>query len=256
MMILKTNRLKKFLACLAFLGVAENANALEAFECVRDLMPITSAASFQGRRKGVEKPFMLTPEFMAFPEVSNRTVTGFYVYSSGHAWYYDSIEDAEKATKSLAELRRTNEFSLFSLVAQPLGLETVTLSFMPGFGSREVNGGGPVILGSSVLPVVGAMLSRPNEQLSAVYRNPAELGDKDLKRWVGEHSSRRPAMANAIELDHRLAHLTTRKAKAKTALWAPLLNEIDVRKIWIKNHNIDEQNFKILSRLMETVCKP
>lgn len=255
-MTLKTNRLKKFLGCLALIGVVENVNALEAFECVRDLMPITAAASFQGRRKGVEKPFMLTPKFMAFPEVLNGTVTGFYVYSSGQAWYYDSIEDANKATKTFVELRKTNEFSLYSLVAQPLGLETVTLSFMPAFGGREANGGGPVMLGSSVLPVVGAMLSRPNEQLSVVYRNPKELGDEDLKRWIVEHSSRRPALANAIELDHQLVHLKTRKPKSKAALWAPLLNEIEVRKIWVQNHNIDEQNFKILSRLMESVCKP
>jgi hypothetical protein len=255
MMILKTNQLRN-LALALILMSAGRASALEAFECVRDLMPITSQAAFQGHRKDVEKPFMLTDKFMVFPEVKKSAVTGFYIYSASNAWYYDSvtIKEGEKK-RPLADLKRTGEFSLYSLVAQPEGLETIVLQFMPAFITHETNGGGPVMIGSTVMPVIGAFISRPNEQLTATYRNPGEVDDATLKKWVNEHSTRRPALAGTMEIDRQLLHLATGHAKSKSELWAPIFSEIKVRRQWVQSHNLDEKSFKQLSLLMESSCK-
>jgi hypothetical protein len=255
MMTLKTNQLKNLALTLVLLS-GGRVHALDAFECVRDLLPITAQAAFQGHRKDVEKPFMLSDKYMVFPEVRKGSVTGFFVYAAGNAWYYDSVEikDAAEKSRPLGDLKRTGEFSLYSLVAQPQGLETIVLQFMPAFVNRETNGGGPVMLGASVMPVVGAFISRPNEQLSAAYRNPAEVDEASLKKWVSEHSSRRPT--SAMELDHQLLHLATKRTKSKNELWEPILNEIKVRREWVQNHNLDEKSFQQLGRLMESTCKP
>jgi len=75
------NQLKSLV--LAFITLnAGHAFALEAFECVRDLMPITEQAAFQSKRRQVEKPFMASEKFMAFPQVTKDAVTGFFVRSA------------------------------------------------------------------------------------------------------------------------------------------------------------------------------
>jgi hypothetical protein len=257
MMILKTNQLKP-LALAFILMSAGRVRALDTFECVRDLMPVSEQSAFQSKRQGVEKPFMLTEKFMAFPEVRNGAVTGFYIYSHGHARYYDSFETKENTAKKkpLTELNRVGHFSLYSLIAQPLGLETVMLQFMPGFGPDESTHGGPVMLGSSVMPVIGALMSRTNEQLISVYNNPADADEKDLKQWIADHSSRRPADVNSIEIDKQMVRLATRQKKSKSELWAPLNNELIVRKKWVREHNLAEDSFRRLARVMDTSCKP
>jgi hypothetical protein len=257
MMILKTNPLKSLALALLVMG-AGKAYALDVFECVRDLMPITEQSAFQSKRQGVEKPFMLTDKFMAFPEIKKSAVTGFYIYSRGHAWYYDSFEPKEnpERKKPLADLNRVGHFSLYNLVAQPLGLETVMLQFMPGFGIDETTHGGPVMLGSSVMPVIGALMSRTNEQLISIYNNPADSDEQDIKRWIADHSSRRPADVNSIEIDKQMVRLTTSQVKSKTELWAPLKNELVVRKKWVQDHNLAEEAFRRLARVMDTTCKP
>lgn len=257
MMILKTNQLKRLVLAFVLMG-AGRARAFDTFECVRDLMPVTEQSAFQSKRQGVEKPFMLNEKFMAFPEIKGGAVTGFYIYSHGHARYYDSFEAKENAAKKkpLTELNRIGHFSLYNLIAQPLGLETVMLQFMPGFGVDDTTHGGPVMLGSSVMPVVGALMSRTNEQLISVYNNPSDSDEKDLKQWIADHSSRRPADVNSIEIDKQMIRLTTRKEKSKAELWAPLNNELIVRKKWVQEHNLAEESFRQLSRVMETSCKP
>ena len=252
------NQLKSLV--LAFITLnAGHAFALETFECVRDLIPITEQAAFQSKRKQVEKPFMASEKYMAFPQVIKDAVTGFFLYSSGHAWYYDSVESADPSVietpRSIADLKRTNQFTLFNLVVQPTGLETVTLQYMPGFGNNETTQGGPVILGSSLMPVVGAFMSRTNEQLAVVFRNPREVDNDDLKRWVYEHLSRKPAAEGDITIEHQLLHLATRKELTKAELWRPMMDELKLRKVWVQNHNLDEDTFKKFSRIMETTCK-
>jgi len=254
MMILKTNRLK--LAALILIAVSgATASAYDTFACVRDLLPVTEAASFQVHRKGFEKPFMLSERFMAFPSISNDVVTGFFIYSADHAHHYDSVQNPDGSLTPLAALRRTNPNTLYQLVAQPDGLETVTLKYMPGYGQGESVKSGPVILGSSVLPVVGSFMSRTNAPLKVIYHNPMGLDEEVLKQWVYDHSTRRPANVQQLELDHQILHLATKTELDDKTLWAPLKRELELRKAWIQSHNLDEETFREFSRIKETSCK-
>ena len=256
MMILKTSRLKP----LVLIGVALSAVTVQAsntFECVRDLMPITEQATFQGARSSVESPFVQSGKFIVFPEVSKDHLTGFFVYSKTSAKYFDAVEtkDAPAHQTAIADLHASSDHPVYSMVAQPDGLETVTLEYLPGFGAEETTGDGAVVLGSSVLPVVGALVSRANEQLHVAYRNPSEANEADIKNWIFTHSSRHPATANAVEINHQLMQLVTKRAKSQEDLWQPLKSELRLRKKWVQEHNLDESSFQSLSKVMETSCK-
>ena len=258
MMILKTNRLRLFAILLIPISYSGRVGALDTFACVRDLMPITEQAEFQSHRPGLERPFLPSPMYMVFPEVANATVTGFYIYApAGKAWYYDAVEAEESRSKRqlIADLKPEAPHFLLNLVAQPNGLETVSLLYLPGFGEMETTGEGPVMLGSSVLPVIGAFVSRPNSQLRLVYHNPADVGENDLKKWIYARSSRKPAAVSEIEITRKMMHLTTQKAKSHDQLWLPIQNELKLRKLWVQGHNLDEEAFHRLSEIMQTTCR-
>lgn len=255
-MILKTNQLKK-MALIVLLLQMGRASALDVFNCVRDLMPITEQAAFQVRRVDVEKPFMSSEKFMIFPEVKKGVVSGFFIYTPGKAWYYDRAQ--AKPTKSeggpIVELVHTNESPVFTFIVQPSGLETVSIQYLPGYGSDGSTREGPVMLGSSMFPVIGALVSRTNEQLHRVYRNPEEVEESDLKQWIYDHQSRKLATVSAVEIKRKMLYLATEQSKAKVDLWEPLNNELKVRKLWVQSHNLDEVAFRKLSYILESSCR-
>lgn len=223
-MTLMKSRLKHslfifFTTCTSFYGGL--ARALDTFVCVRDLLPVTEPADFQAHRRGLEKPFIINSKYMVFPEVTRTSVAGFYIYSEDKAWYYDAVESEDANARPLAEFK-DGDLTLYDLVAQPAGLETITLHYMPGFG---------------------------------VYRNSADFEEHELKRWIFDHISPKPSSLKAIEVIHKMLRLTANKSKNAEALWRPLNDELKFRKSWVRNHNLDEQNFKQFSRLLDSSCR-
>lgn len=250
MMILKTSLLS-----LIFLIVnAPQAFAFSEFDCLRDMLPVTSHGSFQAKRKGVEQPFMVDDNHMVFPEVANKVVTGFYIYTREGGWYYDSVQAPDKPGEPISALNQRGKV-LYQMVAQPGGLETVTLYYMPGYDARETNQEGPVMLGSSILPVVGAFVSRP-EKTEFVYQNPKEVSEDELKAWVYRNmSSRKPASASKIALTKMIVKLSVQNSKDGDAVLEPMKHELTLRRQWSENRNLDDQTFRSLTRVMQTTCK-
>lgn len=250
MMILKTSLLS-----LIFLFItAPQAFAYNEFDCLRDMIPVTSHGTFQAKRKGVEPPFMVDDGHMIFPEVAKKAVTGFYIYTRDGGWYYDSVQAAGKPVEPIAALSQQGKV-LYQMVVQPAGLETVTLYYMPGFDARETNREGPVMLGSSILPVVGAFVSRP-EKVDFVYQNPKQVSEDELKGWVYRNmGGRKPASANQIALSKRIVKLSTKNAKDQDAVFAPMKHELALRHEWVENRNLDDQTYRSLTRVMQTTCK-
>lgn len=235
------------------------ASALDVFECVRDLMPISEQASFQAQRAGVEHPFMLDGRFMIFPEVKKGQITGFFVYtSSAQAFYYDAVRktqlDQKPVTTAIRSLPKF-ENHVYQMTAQPSGIETMTLLFMPGYLVEDTTGHGPVVLGASVLPVVGAFISRKSDQLKTVYHNPADAHESDLQQWVYSRQARRPASVKEVEVPRVMVQLTNIEKKSLTELWAPLKAEFKVRKHWVQNHNLDENAFRQFNSVLRTTCR-
>ncbi len=257
-MSLKTNPLK-FLYVLAILFSSVEANALKPFECLRDLMTITDRANFGSKRSGVEEPFLINDKFLVFPEVTNGVVSGFYVYSSQSSAYYDAIEGSSSSSsiRHLGDLKFNAKVGVYELVAQPDGLETVTIPFLPGFQNNASGKSGPVVLGASVLPVIGAFVSRPAQPKTA-YHNPMAANENDLKKWISDHSGgRRPASKDLgdMEVPKTIARLKTVEKKNRGELMAPLMRELKLRRQWIQSRNLDEDSFKKLSLFMEGNCK-
>lgn len=259
-MILKTNPLKKFLL-ISFLGLAHKASALNTFECLKDMMAVTDRASFLNKRNGLEEPFLVNNKFIVFPEVSNGTVSGFFFYGNNVAAYYDAVEikGSSTETRQIGDLVFRQREGIFEMVAQPAGLETVTVPYLPGYQVNASGHGGPVMLGSSVLPVIGAFVSRPAASKTA-YHNPAEVNQSDLKRWVAAHGGpteggRRPAATEDVTINKTIAKLKTLHGKPQDELMKPLFNELHLRRQWVKTHNLDEKSFKQLSLIMEGSCK-
>jgi hypothetical protein len=140
------------------------------------------------------------------------------------------------------------------MVAQPKGLETVTIFFMPGFDAKLTNQDGPVMLGASVLPVVGAFVSRP-EKTDWVYQNPKQIGEDELKNWVHRNmGGRKPASPEEVVLSKRIVKLRTKTEKAQDALYAPLKNELSLREKWVESRNLDDQTFRNFNRVLQTTC--
>ena len=136
---------------------------------------------------------------------------------------------------------------------------------MPGFGADRTTANGPVVLGASVLPVVGAFVSRPAAPLRQVYYDPRTVSDHDLKEWVYKQatdklaadkpSTRKPSAVDEVQVPHQMMQLLTARPKSGDDLWKPLKAELALRKAWIQAHNLNESSFKSLSRLLQTSCK-
>lgn len=258
-MILKTNR-RNALILSVLLGAGPQASALTVFECVRDLLSVTDRASFATKRQGVEEPFLANDKFLVFPEVTNGTVSGFYFYGPDKvAVYYDAIEikGSRTETRHIGDLAFRAREGIFEMVAQPSGLETVTVPYLPGYQSNSSGRGGPVMLGASVLPVIGAFVSRP-AMVKTKYHNPAENSETDVKRWIASHSmgqDRMPASLDKVTMNKTIVRLKTVATKEGEDLWRPLKHELKLRRDWIKTRNLDEQSFKKLSLIMEGSCK-
>lgn len=254
---MKTNPLNLLLAFI-FIPQLAGAEGFNTFACLRDLLPLTDRGTFQSQRTDVEKPFLRDDKYVIFPEVIKRKLSGFFVYDHAGAWYYDTVEvglGTEKKTVPISELADRKKRSVFQMVAQPSGLETVTIYYMPDFDIAGSNSEGPVVLGSSVLPVIGAFVSRP-EKYDYVYQNPNLSNDDQLKDWIFKNSSgRRPANAEAVQISRQIVKLKTASHKDEKRLWQPLQQELKLRKNWIKNHNLDEKTFRDLSRTMDGSCK-
>lgn len=256
MMILKTNQLKHYLLITGLLVLTDPVLAGSRFDCLRDLVPITDRASLGSQRKNVEAPFFINNNsHLVFPEVNKDLVTGFFLYGKKGAWYYDSIEESQGKLTPIKVLKPVDR-AVYELVAQPDGLETVAILFLPGFRGSKRNKDGPVVLGASVLPVVGALVSRP-EQSQNLYSDPAKASDDEISRWLRSHSySRSPAGLDGDGKPIRtLARLATANPKDQKSLWAPIENEFKLRRNWVKTHNLDEQSFRALSRAMDTTCR-
>lgn len=257
MMILKTNRLNFLFLSLAF-SVSAPAEGFNTFDCLRDMITVTERGSFQYRRKNVEKPFLVNEKFMVFPEVIKGHVTGFFVYDRKGAWYFDTIEILQNGKLTATPIRAMGETKgkvLYQMVAQPGGLETVTIYYMPGLDPKEGNTNGPVVLGASVLPVVGAFVSRP-EKYNYVYQNPATMADDEVKAWIFENGGgRRPASADKVKINRQIATLKSVAVKSDAELWSPMKHELELRTRWTREHNLDEKTFKELSRTLDTTCR-
>lgn len=202
-------------------------------------MTVTNRGAFQRQRKEVESPFLRDDRYIVFPEVVKRKVTGFFVYDEKGAYYYDTavLGVENKREIPIAQLKAKK---IFQMTVQPAGLETLTIFYQPGFESGNATKDGPVMLGSSVLPVVGAIVSRP-ESYDYAYHAPEISG------------GRGPASAPVIPTE--MVSLKTGSPKSAERLWQPLHEELRLRKSWIKSHNLDEATFKNLSRIMDSTCR-
>lgn len=251
-MTLKTNLRNILFVTLSIASL--RAEAYNAFECLRDLMPITDRATVQTKRGDVEEPFIVDGKYVVFPEISNGTVTGFFFYGAKSAAYYDAAEVKGKI-KSIGDMSFRRDEGIYDLVAQPAGLETVTVHYLPGFRLAPTGGDGPVVLGASVLPVVGAFVSRPDIEKLA-YNNPKSFTDSAVKKWMSEHmTERRPASVDDIVINSTILKLKTLQVKSGDALMKPLRQELKLRKAWVQSHNLDEKAFKQLTLTMEGSCK-
>lgn len=244
-MISKTKALSGLVATL--LAWPLSALALDPFTCLRDLMPFTTYGTLNVHRRGVEEPF-LASDYIVFPETERGRVTGFYVYSKTHAWHYDAVAE-NSGSRPIRALTVTDR--VLDLVAQPDGLRTVSIPYLPGFNPRESDKAGPAVLGASVLPVVGAVLSRP-DRARAAYHSPASARESELRAWLGRHAGRAPA--SEVSLERAIVKMIASAKRTDEELWRPLKAELQLRRDWIQNHNLDESTFKELTRAMRGSC--
>ncbi len=222
-MILKTKALNLFILLTTLNAGAEG---FKTFECLRDMMPLTDRGSFQRTRVGVERPFVSGGKFIVFPEVVAKKVTGFYVYDAKGAYYFDSISSRENGVlqiKAIGSLTRSQQFPIYQMTAQPGGLETVTIFFTPGLNFGQTNSAGPVYIGASVMPVIGALISRP-DQYNYVYEDPTEVPEERLAAWIAhEQRGRGPASAEPrAPMARQIVSLSTKSPKQEAQLWPPL----------------------------------
>ncbi len=250
------NRLK-FALLLTLLVGWGRASALNVFECTRGLMRVTERALLQAERKGFEAPFF-AGEYLVFPEVNNGKLVGFFVYKDKRAWHYDSVERLAK-TKVQPSIRLESaplsRDRIYQLIAQPDGLRTMTLQYLPGIGATEASAKAPVALGATVLPVVGAWIGRTRPVTRSVYYDPAKIPESKIRSWLYQHLDRKPSSPEEIEIKRPLIRLTSSSKLQNNALWQPLESELQLRKNWIRSNNLDADSFQLFSQLLQGPCR-
>lgn len=205
--------------------------------CLRDLLPITDKVSFQKDRKGFEKPFVVESKYVIFPEVKNGKLTGFYVYSPRAAKYYDTVQTPmENKSGDRVSVSKLKPGVRYDLTAQPEGLETVTIIYEPKARKTQARMPSSVALGSSIIPVVGALVELQETRKADPVFQKAEEGRGDEKA-------------------RRLVRLTTLSAKSSAEMMQPLRAELDLRKKWIQRANLDNDSFRDLNRVLQTSCR-
>jgi hypothetical protein len=257
MTILTKSQLSFVLFLLMSFDVRAATTALSRYECLRDFMNVADRGAFHVQRKFFEGPRLLQGKYIVFPEVGAGRVTGFFLYDEKSAWYFDGVELGGRAVE-MGEVKADSQLGVLMMTAQPNGLETVTVPFLPGFSLYDSDTDGPVALGSSVLPVVGAFVSRPGQRKISYY-DPSQSTDTEVMDWLGRHTSPRgPAAAGGDggkkELPRTLVKMVVMHAKTGDALWLPLKTELKIRRAWVQGHNLDQQTFKKLRRAMESSC--
>lgn len=262
MMILKT-KLGKLPGLLLGLAVsASPARALDRVACLRDLLPATERGRGQIKRAGLGEPFLANTLDIVIPARQGRQVTGFYLYRGTRAWFYDHAVNARAVRTRIRDLRFVASDGIYDLVAHPEGVETVSIPFLPEFDPMEKEAAGPVMLGSSILPVIGAFVSRPDREDTA-YINPRTLVPDDLQAWARRHGGgRSPAAAQSTATAAASTEplpttiLRLEATEMPTAdLWRPLENELRARRAWVQTHNLDQQSFVVLTRAMAGACR-
>jgi hypothetical protein len=134
MTIWKTNPLNLILVS-TLTSWAVPVNAGTAFDCLKDLLPITSRGEAKIKRNGFEAPFV-KGAFLVFPEGTFGRTTGFYVYKGDGAWFYDSVVDAV-APKGRRPIGDLEDGKLYELIAQPEALETLAVPYRPEMASKK-----------------------------------------------------------------------------------------------------------------------
>lgn len=252
MTILKTSLRSSLLIFAA--AASSQAFAFSTMNCLRDLIPLTERGAFQRSRKSVERPFFVNDKFLIFPEIDNTRLQGFFVYANDRAWYFDAVKIGSRTTK-ISDLTFSRENGILELVAQPEGLETISIFYMPGYDPNESRSKNSVVLGSAVLPVVGSLvMTKPQAQ--PIYYNPKQATKEELQAWVAKHSGgRHPADIRSVVINQKLAKLVSTEKISGDQLWAPLKQEFNLRRAWVKNNNLDEETFRRFGHVMETSCK-
>lgn len=257
------HRLSRGSFCLFALIVCSRgrANALDQFECARGLISVTEQANLQDRRKGVEKPFF-EGDYLVFPEIRGRRLAGFYVYKGDKAWHYDAVENIKEKSNHnnathlfsivSAPFKDTN---IYQMVTQPDGFRTLTLLYLPGLLGEESIANAPVALGSTVLPVIGAIAAKNRPQAKQIYTNPTYSSDEEIKAWIYPKLQRKPANIRDVSVGRTMVRLASRGQTDLERLWRPLRAEMNLRRNWIQTHNLDTPTFQRFSKLLEGPCR-
>lgn len=240
-------------------AVAKAGKTPALSRCLIEIMPITDRMTLNTKRKGIEAPFVLNDRFVVFPAVKSQRVVGFYIYGENSASYYDAVEVQVGQTtvqRSLEHLKFSAERGIYDLITQPDGIETISIEYMPGFDPQSTLTNGPVVLGASVLPVVGAFVSRPEYQ-KVIYHNPKRATDTEVKNWAYSQMAggRKPAAeAELPEVHKTVVKLLKSHSQKSEVTWAPLRQELRIRRAWIKENNLDTESYKILNRALAMGC--
>lgn len=202
------------------LSARASNQSYNVIDCLRELIEISDHGVFKNR-KGFEQPVSLSREFLAFPEIRNNKLNGFYIYNRDAAFYYDAVEFPDGQRVAIKELAYKEEVGIYRMTAQPLGLETVSIDYLPGF-DPDKNG--------------------------RQYNSPALQPERVVKKWMF------PEQKDA-EIKHTLLRLLSQGSKTPEQLWAPVHEEKKMRRSWIQRHNLDQAAFRNLNRVLEGVCR-
>lgn len=264
----KTKALNRYLFGITLLfGAGVHAEVVNRFDCLKSMIPLTRAGARESVRGGIEPPFMINDNYLAFAETKGGHVTGFYVYDREHAWYYDTVELPGRtappgtvartvARTPLNELKPNRNLGIIELTAQPNGLETIAIAHVPGFdplmAMAKAAYHSTAILGASVLPVVGAFIPHPKTHTLSYY-DPTKVKERELVAWF-DAQERGAAAPSAI--GRTIVHLATDKHKEERDLWGPMDQELERRREWIQKNNIDLHTFRQINKVMQTTCRP
>lgn len=232
MMTLKTNPHRLGLFLIFLLSFTARADEIA---CLRELLPVTDKVSFQRDRRGLEKPFVLADKFIVFPEIKEGKVSGFYVYGKKRGQYYDVVQAPGKKLPARTALSDLAQGIVYDMVAQPDGLETVTIAFAPQLRERPARTPSSAALGASMLPVVGAFVALQDKKEST----PVYI---------------RPELSPNNKNPRKLMQLATSNKKSQDEIARPLKDELEIRRKWIQEANLDDATFKDLSRILQHSC--
>lgn len=235
------------------------------FQCLKELMSLTSAPFDHELRKGVASPQTArTNNAIYIPELASRGIKGFYVFTENSASFYSQAQLSSGELKALDNLplrskENPGEFYVYDLIMSQEPPETISFGYIPHYVGQKGNGSSGSALGAAMLPVFGLLFATGGSQ-NRPYIDPLSNDfDKDrFVKWLNRAPASRTGgdllKPEEVRLLTKIVRLKPDSDKPQKIINTHLKNEILIRLEGLQNRRSNASKSKEIHLALANSC--